>query len=353
MKDQKVEIILGRIFFSLISIILTFLLLDFFSQQFISSRSPIEKEFHFHIARTPKPYVMIGGKPYARGRNSLGYRGKVPLIPKDKDEFRIFILGGSTVYNGDPPIAVLLEENFGRKGFQAVQIFNFGVVSSVSSMELSRIVFEISELEPDLVVMYNGGNDIMCPFFWDPRPGYPYNFVVTENNPLLESEVSTYPSLALFAYGSNIFRSVFPSYFINKLIPSLEQLREQNQWQSDEWKTEIARIYVNNLVKANDISKVFGAEFIAFFQPMVYFQDPEKYFNTSEGAFAIDVRKKILSEIEKVRSNSSVKIIDLSGIYEGMPEQVFRDFIHTQQEYKTAVAREMYMKIVDSFDFPN
>ncbi|MFB0533941.1 MAG: hypothetical protein ACETWR_03050 [Anaerolineae bacterium] len=354
MKVEKVEVILGRIFMSLISIVLTFLILDFVSLWFISSRAPIERKFPVEAVRRPKPYTMFGGEANTGDLNSLGYRGKVPLIPKATDEFRVFMLGGSTVFMGNPPIAVLLEEEFKRNGFQNVKVYNFGVVSSVSGIELSQIVFEISELEPDLVVMYNGGNDILHPWSWDPRPGYPFNFIAYESNPLLESDVRSYPSVALFAYGSNIFRYLFPSYFIKKFVP-LEQLREETRWKSEEWKAEIARIYVENLVKADKISSSFGAEFIAFFQPLIYFKSPlsveeEQLIDSDEKNYAIDIQKRILSEIEEVKTSSSVKIIDLSTIYEGTSQQVFTDSIHTRQQSRIVVAQEMYRQIVNSFE---
>ena len=341
---------MGRIFFVLICVVATFWILDAVSVKFISSRSPIERRYPVQAFRHPEPYTMFGGQMNMAGLNRLGYRGKVPAVPKDGGEFRIFILGGSTVFLGSPPITVLLEEEFKKNGHPNVRVYNFGVVSSVSGMELSRIVFQMSELEPDLIVMYNGGNDILHPFSWDPRPGYPFNFIVYENNPLLESDVRHYPTFALFAYGSNILRSLFPDYFRNTFVP-LNQVREEAQWGSKQWADKIAKIYVNNLVKAKKISSVFEADFLVFFQPLVYYKnrlspEEEKFFYPSQKKFVTYTRTKIFSRIEEVTKDDRMNIVDLSRIFENTSEWVFEDDIHIQQSKKEVVAQSMYAGII-------
>ncbi len=348
---MKFEVILGRVFFSLICAVLLFWVLDVVSLKFISSRSPIERKFPVQAVRHPEPYTMFGGQLNTAGLNHLGYRGKAPVIPKDSNEFRIFILGGSTVFMGDPPVSSLLEEEFKKNGYQNVSVYNFGVVSSVSGMELARIIFQILDLDPDLIIMYNGGNDILHPLSWDPRPGYPFNFIVYESNPLLESDVRHYPALALFVYGSNIARSLFPNYFLKKFI-QLYQVREKAQWGSKQWADEIAKIYVNNVVKAGRISRIFGADFIVFFQPLVYYKNmlsPEEkvFFDPNEKKLAVYVRDKIFSKIKEMSKDD---IIDLSRIFENVSAQVFIDAIHIQQHKKNVVALEMYNSIIKTCD---
>ena len=347
---MKIEIILGRIFFVLICVVATFWVLDTVSVKFISSRSPIERRYPLQAVRHPEPYTMFGGQANTAGLNRLGYRGKVPVVPKDGDEFRIFILGGSTVFFGNPPVTDLLEEEFEKNGHQNVRVYNFGVVSSVSGMELSRIVFQISELEPDLIVMYNGGNDMLHPFSWDPRPGYPFNFIVYESNPLLESDVRHYPAFALFAYGSNILRSLVPGYFKNTFV-RLNQIREEVQWGSKQWADEIAKIYVDNLGKAGKIARIFEADFLVFFQPLVYYKNrlsPEekKFFYPSQKKFATYTRRKIFSKIEDIKKDDRINIVDLSRIFENTSEWVFVDDIHIQQTKKGVVAQSMYAGII-------
>ena len=345
---MKFEAFLGRIFMFIISVILIFIFIDLLSVVFIKDRRPpIEKTFPVSITRRPQPYTMFGWS------EDLGYPGTKPSPSKEPNEFRIFVVGGSTVVQGNPTITDLLEEQFKDKGAKNVKVYNSGVISSVSGQDLTRILFEVSDFKPDLIIMYNGGNDILSAYSTDPRPGYPFNFIVYENNPLVDRGVRTYPSIALFAYGSNLLRYLLKPYFTKKFIP-LEQIRQKVKWGSDEWKDNIARVYVKNLARANKISYAFGAEFIVFFQPMVFYKDPlapeEQLIYPEQREYCLDMRRRVLSEIDVLKKNSpSLKFVDLSDIFDNIPECVFTDVIHTRQVYKIIDAKEMYKYIVSNF----
>ncbi|HXV43102.1 MAG TPA: hypothetical protein VEC96_08560, partial [Anaerolineae bacterium] len=183
---------------------------------------------------------------------------------------------------------------------------------------------------------------------------YPFNFLVYEKNPLLESNVASYPAFTLLAYGSNIARYFFPAYFSDKFA-DFDQLRWEAQWGSDEWKSEVAQIYVNNLIKADKISHTFGADFIAFAQPLLYFKDqpaPEEedlFGNWERKEYCLQVRQKIREEIEKSTVNASFKIVDLSDIYDNTSERIFTDAIHTTQASKPVVVQAMYQHIMQDF----
>lgn len=364
---MKYEAILGRLFIALVSVIFTLLLVDFISIRLLPTRAPIEQRFPVEVFRKPRPYTMFGGLPKARfdfenargehefeTLNSMGYRGPEPVVPKPAGEYRIIVLGGSTVFLGDPPIPASLEEEFRRNNLQHVKVYNFGVISSVSSMELAQIVFEVSELEPDLVVMYNGGNDILGPFRHDPRPGYPFNFLVYEGNPLLESDVRSYPAFSMLAYGSNLARYFFPSFFLDK-FSSFDELRAEVNWGSEAWRDDIAHIYVHNLVKAHTIANSFGADFIAFAQPILYFKQtpaPEEADlagNNERKQHCLDVRQRIRDKIEQEEINATVKVVDLSVIYDDTADWVFTDAIHIRQEAQPVIIQAMYQNLITYF----
>ncbi len=365
---MRFEAFLGRIFISLIAVVLTLLLVEYLSIRLLPTRAPVEQRFPVEVFRKSQPYTMFGGTPntsfeyeddnglvQTETLNRLGYRGPEPMVPKPEDEYRIFVLGGSTVFLGDPPIPALLQEEFKQHGLEQVKVYNFGVISSVSGMELARLVFEIADLEPDLIVFYNGGNDIMGPFRHDPRPGYPFNFLVYENNPLVESNVSSYPALALLAYGSNLARYFLSDYFTEKFA-NIGRVREEVNWGSDEWREQIAGAYVSHLLKADKISHAFGADFMAFAQPILFFKDqpsPEEadlFGNSERRDYVLDVRQKIRAALVKADPQAAAKIIDLSDIYDDTSEQIFTDTIHTTQSSKPAIAQAMFRYIVQAFE---
>lgn len=117
-----------------------------------------DEPYVFGVTRHPRPYIMFKGLEdgvinVQKTYNHLGYLGRSPLPLKAAGSYRIFILGGSTVWEGNPTIPDLLQKEFIRNGYPQVEVFNYGVMSSNSSMELARLVFEVLDFRPDLVVM--------------------------------------------------------------------------------------------------------------------------------------------------------------------------------------------------------
>ncbi len=365
-KKIRFEATVGRVCIQIIITTVLLLILDHFSIYFITPKAPIERTFPTEVVRSPQPYTMFGGvgggslkgqlhsnKDTEEKLNRLGYRGKAPLAKKAEGEHRVFVLGGSTVFNGEPTISELLEKEFYEGGSENVNVFNYGVVSSVSGQEVARIVYEISEYEPDLVIMYNGGNDIWQPLTYDPRPGYPFNFLAYEKNPLLESRVEDYPQMAMFLYGSNLMRKYLKSYFEDNFI-QLEQTRAEVEYGSDQWREEIAVTYTRNVVRASKVSKAFGAEFVCFLQPMVFFKDDltgeQVEIKEPLNGHCLKVREivieKMAAEMEK---DGAVKFVDLTDCFDDRPEMIYGDHIHISQEAKELVASKIYGYLKSDF----
>jgi hypothetical protein len=300
-------------------------------------------------ANTP---VGFGNELY----NEHGYRGPYPKIPKVGNEFRIIFMGGSAAWEGEPSIPQLLEKEFQKNNYSNVRVYNFGVVSSVSSMELTTLVNEITALSPDLLIMYNGANDFYFPFKYDPRPGYPFNFLVYENNPFF---MKNFPALSLFAYKSNLFRLVARKYFTEK-FSRIHELKIKSNYSSDKWRNIIAEIYFDNLEKAHRICAAYHCEFFAFLQPMVYFKKnlskKEQEFATShpmDKNHCLLVRKDFLNKINSSTTDTAgFYFRDFSDAYDAVSSQVFRDDVHTLQEEKPLIANKLYKELAEKINLP-
>ena len=95
--------------------------------------------------------------------NSDGFRGS-RLDLTDDDNYRIFFLGGSTAFGiisstDDTTIPALLEKKLHTDGF-SVKVINAGVPSFTTRDELYYIEHHILNYKPDLIIMYDGWNDI-------------------------------------------------------------------------------------------------------------------------------------------------------------------------------------------------
>lgn len=124
------------------------------------------KEFAF----APHPYLSYYPTPnYRKGltsHNSLSYRNDEFPVEKPSGVYRIVALGGSSTYdvsikdNADTFTAQLerlLKEDY---GYQNVQVINAGVPGYNSWEILVNLEFRVLDLDPDLVIIYEGTNDV-------------------------------------------------------------------------------------------------------------------------------------------------------------------------------------------------
>jgi lysophospholipase L1-like esterase len=335
-----------------IILIITFALTEIAVRAFLPEGSPIEQRFPVGISRYPHPYIMFkqredfsipGAGPVGKW---TGYPGPAPTEEKPKDELRVFILGGSTVYEGNPTLSVLLEEEFQSHGFNSVKVFNTGVISSTSGMDVARLVYDVSQYKPDLVIMYGGGNDIITPLVNDPRPGFPHGFLLIEGNPLLRT-LDTYPLIPLVAYSSRLLRALFPQYFLNNLT-AMKGLRVAVKHRSKEWLEDIADHYVKNSIRGERISRGFGARYLSVFQPLLPYKThllprEQKFLRgRPEVPVSRSSRPLILKRMNEAIKSDGVHFADLSTVFDDVREDVFADMIHLRQPYFPVVAKALF-----------
>ncbi len=337
---------------SVITLVTCFIVGGAICNLFLNKMNYIQERFRTDEFKVPFPYVMFKGLPHVRDHNEGGYRGKYPSKNKPKNEYRVILLGGSSVYLGDPTVTELLEENFQKNGYINVRVYNFGVISNSSSQELMTIVKEVSELQPDLIIQYNGANDLYHPLYYDPRPGYPYDFLVYEASPLLYPKKLS--AIKFFFYKNSLVRFIgerlFPTYYMNQLLP-LNTLRREAGYGTDTWKEQIADIYVSNIVKAQKISMAFGGEYIAIFQPTVYekkhITDEEApIFVPSETTYFREIKKKIFQRVT-LPTYQDVHFVDLSLYFDSVESTMFSDVMHVYQDSQPFIAEAIYNSIMN------
>ncbi len=97
--------------------------------------------------------------------NNLGFRGPDVAVPKPAGRVRIACVGGSTTVEGyddrmtyPAMLQDLLREKFPQAA-DRIEVVNCGVIGLLSREELPMLP-EFLALEPDLVVYYNGINDL-------------------------------------------------------------------------------------------------------------------------------------------------------------------------------------------------
>ena len=98
-------------------------------------------------------------------KNSYGFRGPEFSAEKPPDTYRIFLIGGSTMYGvhagEDATKAVYLQKLFDRQNLDFdVEVINAGISGSWSKPETNMIKEKIINYEPDLLIVFDGWNDV-------------------------------------------------------------------------------------------------------------------------------------------------------------------------------------------------
>lgn len=115
---------------------------------------------HHYLAYTLQPGYCRGGTHH----NSLGFRGEEIAMPKPTGRFRIAVLGGSTTYgefiDDDAATFPAQLEQFLREQGHNAEVINAGCPGYNSWESLGNLAFRVLDLEPDLVILYDGVNDV-------------------------------------------------------------------------------------------------------------------------------------------------------------------------------------------------
>lgn len=295
----------------LISSLFFFIFLDFYIYKFLGHGFPtsISEEVY---ERAPSPYDMFSGKPNYKDHNKDGFRGS-EFINHENDTLQIAFFGGSTGYNGNPPISDLIQSNLKNK--IKVQTYNFSSVSSNHNQHLHRLL-KYSNLRFDLIIFYGGFNETIQTYLYDPRPGFPFNFWI-------RNELNKMKYLLLK------YSSIYAEYekYTGK-ISNLHNIKKDINYLDDEWLKRLINNYEETLIKAKTLSNNFiksnlcqSSNFVAFFQPISKLKSD-------------NYSKKIILEIDKHFEDKAI-LINLSNLVD---ENVFTDSVHVNQKAKKIIA---------------
>ena len=123
-------------------------------------------EPHHYAIYIPKPGLST---PDGLRHDSLGLRDAREFAP-DPRAIRIVFVGGSTTYTHDirdntkifsSGLERLLDEHYRSElGERRIEVVNAGMGAATSAENLIRLIFHVSEVRPDLLVLQEGINDV-------------------------------------------------------------------------------------------------------------------------------------------------------------------------------------------------
>ena len=267
-----------------------------------------------NIERFPSPYDSFSGKPDSNQHNEFGFRGNfVTNNQLNLGDISIAFFGGSTGYNGNPPISDLISKEILFRGLKSIP-YNFSSTSSNHTQHLHRLLKFHNKFHFDFVIFYGGGNETLQYLDYDRRPGYPYNFFYRQ-------ELS--PFLQIILRYSSILGE-FDKH--TGLISGISEIR--NNYSDLKWKDSIIDKYWEDLSSANRLTKSMirpnscsSPTFISVLQPA----SPKLIEH-------IEMWNLLVSSSSKKKNEHH---LDLSKLNK---ELLFTDIIHIDQQSRLTIS---------------
>lgn len=322
-----------------------------------------------------RPYIGVAYKPGGTGRDRYGFRldnnddPRRDLSTKDICEFRVFLLGGSTVdgrnlKNIDETLAARLELLLNGQSNSGIvySVINAGKGGYLSIQSLMLHAFYINySLQPDFVIYLNGSNDsVGSPKVWPTG-----HFSVVQDNihsSVEKSFIRMNASAKFRGWLNSVLRGLADhSAFVFIVHKTINDPNAWRRWVLDkeilkderlemvEWVERHVRRYIYNVKLALALGNSdTGVAY--FFQPTVleYMKewlseqespllDSSDFTTDFHGYPRIDSKQlyyfRVREEIQKMNAEQNLeysKAVDLSSIFDrkSVDESYFADHVH-------------------------
>lgn len=268
--------------------------------------------------------------------NSLGFRGYEFSPSKPKDEYRIFMVGGSTTFglgatSDSTTIPAYLDEMFKKNHPEKnINVINAGIIAARSADESYLIKNDLINYEPDLIIVFDGYNDafnIMINEHEKTNKDYKFR----ENETDLDGFIKKY--LKWLATPNVIYQWTH-DYLQNNYLT--DEVKEKN---TDAWVTRW-----NNIC---ELGKESDFNLIVMIQPMIGTSKRElsPFEQKSYEHFKLQKQLKFLNALGDSANKINCPSIDLRDTFDGINQQVFISNVHTSDFGNKILASKIYERI--------
>jgi lysophospholipase L1-like esterase len=323
------------------------------SRTVLSGLSPAQWADYDRLAVAEvKPYVAFAPQANYRSptvtTNERGFRGGAVTSPKPGGRRRIVVLGGSAVFGSGASsdaatFPALLQAVLHARGRREVEVVNAGAPAYVSGQELARLIYEIMDLEPDVVIVYDGFNDLNSPLLFDPRPGYPSNFA------WLEQSVHFNSFRTLVAYRA---RLAVQSSGLGFWARRLRGARDGVVPSGPAVDADIIETYRRNLDRMVSVMRARGIRAVCVFQPTLLARRQRTAAEDAVVAYMerrhpgytarfAGLQPRAVEAMRAVAAARGVPFVDLSGLFDGSTETIFIDTAHVTDRGNALIAERL------------
>jgi len=322
------------------------------------------------------PYTIYKNLPNQKTQavtiNALGFRGRETQSIGGKKKERIIVVGGSCVFgtgvSNDSETFHVMLENLNNK----YEVINAGVVGFLSGQELTYVVTELVDYRPDIIIAFDGWNDLFFTWYHDVwfgrqresnEMGFNCNVFLTRIEAQLVanylSQVGIFSSFKRF-FNVLVDQSVIVSTIQEKIagfkqksypFGLTEKRGDVTKQRDDDYFEKITNTYTKNLKKMHDFCHSQGIKFLVVFQPEVglksninseernFLSGWSYLFSNYENEFP-NLYKLFIERSKKILAEKRVNFIDINTYpaFKNNDKTLFKDVVHTNKNGNEVIA---------------
>ena len=253
---------------------------------------------------------------------------------------KIYLFGGSTVYNGEVPDTLTIASQLASLGANdfLYEVVNMGATSIHSAQQFGRLKSEIKLKEGDVVIFYDGVNDVYQRIVNENREGFMVGQPKQESFWIkkLRSK-SKYSSILHILYSEMIDNT-------KKVSPALIKKSIED--------------YIKILVAVNKYVEDRGAYFYHFLQPTLFtkknLNEYENMLLAKGSPFVTPQSTQVFASaypIIKNKLDSTEFSYSLTEAFNGLTDSPYLDFCHVTHIGNKIIAENIWKNISDKLKF--
>jgi lysophospholipase L1-like esterase len=295
------------------------------------------------------PYFMWRTTPQLDGEvvktNTLGYRDGEWKVEKTEGTVRVVVLGGSAAWGygastNETTISSYLEKKLSAAlSTQKVEVLNAANNGYTSTQEILRAI-QIMKYQPDLVIIYNGYNEVAKDIFgWDPT----HQFIFFDS--------STFDDDNLFLSFTKIAAVRFDQFLEKSYLYRAIKYRVlgKPELKISTQPLETAQNYVENMKVLKSILDAKKIPAVFVLQPIVYvgekkLSSEEELFLAEAKTFSEEAVKyfqdsyKHIKELAKNQREELI-LLDATDVFDDYENNIYIDNVH-YSDYGNEVVSE-------------
>ena len=272
--------------------------------------------------------------------NSFGFRGDEISKDKQQETYRIFLVGGSTVFGAgsssdNNTITGILQELFdNERSDYKFEVINAGIPGANSVREEYYIKNYLLEFNPDMIIIYDGLNDAANAIIDKNDLGKPENNKLEKTQKGIDNIISKY-----FQW----YRTPFIlNYIIFKSTTSISYNDSTISKMKDNW--------YNRWAEMCEFGNSRNMKIIITLQPILgtgnktLYQDEIVNSESYESQMTVKAINELEEPLQKLSKTCS-NVLDLRGVFDEIEKPIFYDLGHTNDLGNEIIANKIFETI--------